>query len=829
MNNIKLKNSLNLKFFCEIKDDNFILDITDCVYKKCRYYNYIFIDKDNLKKYILFKDCGLYYVNDLKYNFNIVDCDKTYNINDDNILINMDNDELYLNKTFMDIDDELTNIIDNDLSIQKDGYSICFVITSIYVRGYDSYIKKYVDNIQKFYKNSFIIIVDNNSLHLRDIEVVLKNYKNIIILTNTSNSKYEVGGYTFGLKWIIDNNKTNYDYYLFSQANFIIENKYDFNKLKYLNIQACPIVEHIEDFNYGNANYYEEHDQFFEEKINILNRYNIKHINTNVCWGNTFVIHKNKLYNLYNYIKSQTLTLKKHSCMFERIMGFFIKQLEPKNFNIDGFLTHIHSLKYFTKKGQSYKLNNNNMYDNEIYNNIFPIIKNNIITKPDFYQLTSDIKINYGINDNNIDVTKKVFDKYKNDYIIFIPETDESRALIFGDPLFGTIKSLFVYDNGTNITYEIYHNETAYIDLNNNKLYVGHYPSETIKYDNIQYIISKNTNKIDINNICSIFSHVMSTSKCLLYICDYDFFSHIFCINIDNNCIYKYANEWLYLINEFNINNNAYNSTALNNYINTYNTIIQNNMKQIVHIDENVLQLFTTFSRGAVHGFSGFYYTLIEYITNFDKYKDLKLIIYKETQNGMLDIINFLCEKNIINRSKIIYIEKNTYYSFLSVTFIPNCFHVFYKELIPIVDTFIKKYLLSEILDIKENICLLKIENGSYINPTGLFKLNIVEEFSKKYSFDIINTHNEIELINRIYNCSILLISYGSTFFKNFIYISEKCKKIIVIVKDSYIGDYNRFCETSVGQGTIVKKYKNADFIYKIIDNDELNFNPFEE
>ena len=833
MNNIKLQNSLNLKFFCEIKDDNFIVDVTDGVYKKCRYYNYIYIDKEEefYKTYLLFKDYGLYYKKNIKYNFIIVDDEKTYNIST-NIFINLNDNKLYFDKTFADIDNELTNIIDNDVTIQKDGYSICFVISFIYIRGYDSYIKKYVDNIQKFYKNSFIIIVDNNSLYLRDIEIVLKNYKNIVILTNTSNSKYEVGAYTFGLKWLIDNNKSNYDYYLFSQANFIIEKKYDFNKLKYLNIQACSIVEHIEDFNFGDINNYnyEEHDQFFQEKIKILNKYNIKHIDTNLCWSCTFVIHKNKLYNLYNYIKEEKLTCKKHSCMFERIMGFFIKQLDSTNFNIDGFLTANHTFKYFIKKSQWHKIDNNNMYNNDIYNKVFPIIKNNIITKPDFYQLSGDIKIKYGINDNNVDVTSIVFDKYKNGSIISIPETDWSRAVILGDPLFGITKSLFIYDNITNIIYEIHHNKTAYIDLNNNKLYIGDYPDEIFTYNNLEYIISKKLINMDINNICSLFLSLITTSKCLLYICDYDFFSHIFCINIDNNYIYKYANEWLYLINEFNVNNNAYNSTSLNNYINTYNTIIQDNTKQITYINENVLQLFTTFSRGSVHGFSGFYYTIIEYITNFNKYKDLKLIIYKETQNGMLDIINFLCEKNIIDRIKIIYIEKNTYYSFLSVTFIPNCFHVFYKELIPNVDTFIKKYLVSEILDTKEHICLLKIENASYISNKGLMKLKVVEEFTKKYSFDIINTNNELKLINTIYNCSILIISYGSAFFKNFIYISEKCKKVIVIVKDNYISDYNRLCETnSPTQGIIVKKYKNADFIYKIIDNDELNFNPFEE
>ena len=44
MNNIKLKNSLNLKFFCEIKGDNYKIDVTDCVYKKCLYFDsYIYI------------------------------------------------------------------------------------------------------------------------------------------------------------------------------------------------------------------------------------------------------------------------------------------------------------------------------------------------------------------------------------------------------------------------------------------------------------------------------------------------------------------------------------------------------------------------------------------------------------------------------------------------------------------------------------------------------------------------------------------------------------------------------------------------------------------
>jgi hypothetical protein len=338
---------------------------------------------------------------------------------------------------------------------------------------------------------------------------------------------------------------------------------------------------------------------------------------------------------------------------------------------------------------------------------------------------------------------------------------------------------------------------------------------------------------LDINNLYLYSTSSMISQNCLLYISEYNIATlNIFCINNNNKYIYKYANEYLYLIN-YSYPNNFY----YYNYINIYNTIIHDNMKQVININENVLQLFTTFSRGSVHGFSGFYYTLIEYITNFNKYKDLKLLFYKESDNGMLDIINFLCEKNIIDKSRIIYIEKNTYYEFLSITFIPNNFHCFVEELIPIVNKFIENYLITEKSYVKDNICLLKTKNTTHFSSAGLFTISAVDNFTKKYSFNKINTDNEIELINRIYNCSILLISYGSCFFKNFIYISEKCKKVIVLIKGNselndihYITDYKNLCETnSPYQGTILKKYKNADFIYKIIDNDdELNFNPFE-
>lgn len=373
INEITLGNSLALKFECEIILKNCIIDITDDVYKNCIFTdNYIFFNSVILLKHIEeFKDIGNHmdYYRNIKYNIIITDGDKIYNMNnDDTILININDNKLYLNKTFFDIDNEITNII-NNITIKKDEYSICFVITLKYVRGYDSYIKIYVDNIQHFYKNSFIIIIDNNSTYINDIKIVLKNYKNLMILTNTSDSKFEVGGYSFGLKWLIENNITDkYDYYVFTQDNLILKKKYDFNKLQFFNIYACSILEHREDFEIDHPN----------EKRHILQQYNISCRNTNICWGSNFVIHKNKIHDLYyKYIKNTSLKTKDDSCIFERIMGFFIKELEQKNFNIEGFLADrkcYHSnFKYFKKIHQSKNENDND-------NTQIPILKNNIIT-----------------------------------------------------------------------------------------------------------------------------------------------------------------------------------------------------------------------------------------------------------------------------------------------------------------------------------------------------------------------------------------------------------------------------------------------------------------
>lgn len=85
----------------------------------------------------------------------------------------------------------------------------------------------------------------------------------------------------------------------------------------------------------------------------------------------------------------------------------------------------------------------------------------------------NNIKILYGIRDNNIDITEIVFQKLIKENIIKIPKTDHIRASYFSDPLYGILKSIFIIiDNNDGNIIELDHTKECYIDIINNKIYI---------------------------------------------------------------------------------------------------------------------------------------------------------------------------------------------------------------------------------------------------------------------------------------------------------------------------------------------------------------------
>lgn len=189
----------------------------------------------------------------------------------------------------------------------------CFIISHRYYRNYPSYILHYIENIQKFYENSLIILVDNNSKYLDDIKMQLK--PGVIVLVNDTECKFEIGAYKVGINYIISNNLLNdYDYYVFTQDNFIIKNKYDFDILDKNNTFAAA----LDIFKVGDIEFYQN-----QIVMNILKSINLeKRVEElTLCWCNSFVLNKTKVIDYLNIIKDIVIVNRRESEASERYLS----------------------------------------------------------------------------------------------------------------------------------------------------------------------------------------------------------------------------------------------------------------------------------------------------------------------------------------------------------------------------------------------------------------------------------------------------------------------------------------------------------------------------
>jgi hypothetical protein len=302
----------------------------------------------------------------------------------------------------------------------------------------------------------------------------------------------------------------------------------------------------------------------------------------------------------------------------------------------------------------------------------------------------------------------------------------------------------------------------------------------------------------------------------------------VFTIAIDNtdNKIYSYSNEWLHLINFY------YNSTepsGLYAELVTYcNNIIQTKCIDFSYADCDVIPLITSFSKGTIHGYSGLFYILNEYINNLDTYKNYKIIVYKDSQQGLLDIINHFINKNVINKEDVMYLSSNVQYLFNSIKFIPNKWHMYPQDLTDNFDFLLDNYLVRQNYPIvleNDNICIIKSSLSDNKTLSGIINAEKIKTFCNKNKLLSLEPTqmNEIKLINKINQSRIFVVSWGTAFFKNYVYISNKCEKIIVLVIGSdFINQYN----SMNNEKKIQKKIKNAIITYHIVhENLDIDIN----
>lgn len=87
------------------------------------------------------------------------------------------------------------------------------------------------------------------------------------------------------------------------------------------------------------------------------------------------------------------------------------------------------------------------------------------------HNLINPIKITYGTDYSNIDITDISMQKCIQNNIIHIPNDDQERNILFGDPLPGIKKYVFIVSGNTTYTIDYY--DYVNIDIKNNKLYIN--------------------------------------------------------------------------------------------------------------------------------------------------------------------------------------------------------------------------------------------------------------------------------------------------------------------------------------------------------------------
>jgi hypothetical protein len=220
--------------------------------------------------------------------------------------------------------------------METKSYKLCFIISHKYYRNYTSYIQYYIDNIQKFYPGSLCIIVDNNTTHINDIIIKLKEYKNVVILTNASICKFEIGAYKVGISYLLNNNLIDkYDYTIFSQDNFVLKNKYDFNELRNQNITACSLT--IGDLNNHGDLMHVYQSQIILKKLNLLD--SIEKIG--LCWCNSFILHNLKIKEFFDITKDIIITQRIESEWSERYLAAILYYLNNnRNYGLNGIYNY---------------------------------------------------------------------------------------------------------------------------------------------------------------------------------------------------------------------------------------------------------------------------------------------------------------------------------------------------------------------------------------------------------------------------------------------------------------------------------------------------------
>ncbi len=381
------------------------------------------------------------------------------------IIINFDSGAIYDRET--DIYNRSEDVL---LTIPKDYYGFSKYL--IYKRSlsYDNVFNFRIFNIfhtteesDRFIKSCFISKLNNSSVTIfqdkyfdfmyeDDFVKIMRHYINNCNSTNnlvkTFNLSYKEKYKLSDIAKIILKNNSMIDI-----INPTLTNNYcgDSSQLDKMNIELDGLEKSLKKYE---TKYNETFDNF---KYKIT--YGLKYVNIDVTTILLSKFVKNNILHIpsqYHIIRNSLIEMPTEFIPLQK--SFFIT--DKNNCNIQEYDLNTEYI--------FIDLNTNVIYTNDIPEHIKKIFPN--YNEPKLFHL----KIKYGTNDNQIDVTNIVFCKCMKTNLIYIPCHAPERLYLFGDPSPRLDKHIYLYDKNNNLITVIDHNGNIYINTDTNEYFVRH-------------------------------------------------------------------------------------------------------------------------------------------------------------------------------------------------------------------------------------------------------------------------------------------------------------------------------------------------------------------
>ena len=275
-------------------------------------------------------------------------------------------------------------------------------------------------------------------------------------------------------------------------------------------------------------------------------------------------------------------------------------------------------------------------------------------------------------------------------------------------------------------------------------------------------------------------------------------------VAFDTESIYKYSCDWLYLIVSY-----LHASPTPGIYNDLFNVFQNCRSVQGCRIPGRSVLVSTSFSSGTIHGYIGILEVLMSLNGPYDTY-----VVHQNAQHGIKDLIELA-----VPSEKIYYILPDTLYDFDDLTLIPVRTHsIHFSEAeygtIQAITDFVHRLLFSIECPLSDTVVVLKSSTSANLTGDGIFQYEDIMTFSNQKGWPFIEPieHKEDEYARIIHGSKRLVMSFGTTWTKGMLYISDRCEQIDVIINGStYQEQYNAFLGSS---HAFPSRYKNAAIIY---------------